>query len=240
MRPLGAQVDDDGRAPHDMNDEAVREGAEGPAGEMAVNHCEKIPLGTQGATEWEVVHLPSSLGDFQARAFRSPVTGSEHLVLSVGPLQERGGLLRVHSECLTGDVFQSLRCDCGPQLQGALDLLKDEGGIVIYMRGHEGRGIGLVEKLRAYALQEAGVDTIDANLRLGHAEDERDYADAIDILCLLGVKSVRLITNNPQKRDALVAGGVEVEALVPLRIAANPHNERYLETKRKRMGHSLE
>lgn len=208
---------------------------------MAVNHCEKIPLGTQGATEWEVVQLPSPLGEFEARAFRSPTTGSEHLVISVGPLQARGGLLRIHSECLTGDVFQSLRCDCGPQLHEALRLLSEEGGgVVIYMRGHEGRGIGLVEKLRAYALQEAGVDTIDANLKLGHAEDLRDYADAIDILCMLGITSVRLLTNNPQKRDALVNGGIEVEALVPIRIPANPHNERYLETKRKRMGHYLE
>lgn len=206
-----------------------------------VNHCEKIPLGAQGAQEWEVVQLPSPMGDFQARAFRSPSTGSEHLVLSIGPLQPRGGLLRLHSECLTGDVFQSLRCDCGPQLHAALDLIsKEEGGVIIYMRGHEGRGIGLVEKLRAYALQEAGVDTIDANLQLGHAEDARDYADAIDILCMLGISSVRLITNNPQKVDALVKGGIEVEALVPIRIAANPHNERYLETKRKRMGHYLE
>ncbi|UXH78305.1 GTP cyclohydrolase II [Roseateles amylovorans] len=207
---------------------------------MAVNHCEKIPLATQGATEWEVVQLPSPLGDFEARAFRSPTTGSEHLVLSVGPIRPRGGLLRIHSECLTGDVFKSLRCDCGPQLEEALKLLSADGGVVIYMRGHEGRGIGLVEKLRAYALQEAGVDTIDANLQLGHAEDARDYADAIDILCLLGIQSVRLITNNPQKRDALVSHGIEVEALVPVRIAANPHNERYLETKRKRMGHYLE
>ncbi len=207
---------------------------------MAANHCEKIPLATQGATEWEVVQLPSPLGDFEARAFRSPTSGSEHLVLSVGPIQPRGGLLRIHSECLTGDVFKSLRCDCGPQLEEALKLLSADGGVVIYMRGHEGRGIGLVEKLRAYALQEAGVDTIDANLQLGHAEDARDYADAIDILCLLGIQSVRLITNNPQKRDALVSRGIEVEALVPVRIAANPHNERYLETKRKRMGHYLE
>ncbi|WP_420714816.1 GTP cyclohydrolase II [Roseateles sp. SL47] len=187
------------------------------------------------------MQLPSPMGDFQARAFRSPTTGSEHLVLSAGPLKARGGLLRLHSECLTGDVFQSLRCDCGPQLHAALELIsKEEGGVVIYMRGHEGRGIGLVEKLRAYALQEAGVDTIDANLQLGHAEDARDYADAIDILCMLGISSVRLITNNPQKVDALVKGGIEVEALVPIRIAPNPHNERYLETKRKRMGHYLE
>lgn len=208
---------------------------------MAANHCEKIPLGTRGATDWEVVQMPSALGDFQARAFRSPHTGSEHLVLTAGPLKTRGVLLRVHSECLTGDVFRSLRCDCGPQLEEALQLISgEEGGIVIYMRGHEGRGIGLVEKLRAYALQEAGVDTIDANLQLGHAEDARDYADAIDILCLLGVQSVRLITNNPQKRDALVQGGIEVESLVPLRIEANPHNARYLETKRKRMNHYLE
>jgi 3,4-dihydroxy 2-butanone 4-phosphate synthase/GTP cyclohydrolase II len=149
-------------------------------------------------------------------------------------------LVRVHSECLTGDVFGSLRCDCGPQLDAALGMVAAEGrGIVLYVRGHEGRGIGLLHKLQAYQLQDDGHDTVDANLALGLVADGRDYGTGAQILCDLGVKSMRLLTNNPDKRVGLEGYGLEVVDRIPLPITPNPENVRYLRTKRDRMGHDL-
>jgi 3,4-dihydroxy 2-butanone 4-phosphate synthase/GTP cyclohydrolase II len=149
-------------------------------------------------------------------------------------------LVRVHSECLTGDVFASLRCDCGPQLDAALAAVAAEGrGVVLYMRGHEGRGIGLLHKLQAYQLQEAGADTVDANLALGLPADARDYGIGAQILVDLGVRSMRLLTNNPDKRAGLEGYGLTVVGRVPLPVRMSPHNLRYLRTKRDRMGHDL-
>ncbi len=147
--------------------------------------------------------------------------------------------MRLHSECLTGDVLGSLKCDCGPQLDAAIDAMADAGwGILLYLR-QEGRGIGLVNKLRAYALQDQGFDTVDANLRLGFVDDERDFAVAAAMLKLLGQGEVRLLTNNPRKVAGLEAAGISVIEQVPLRIASNPHNAAYLETKKSRSGHRL-
>jgi 3,4-dihydroxy 2-butanone 4-phosphate synthase/GTP cyclohydrolase II len=150
-------------------------------------------------------------------------------------------LVRVHSECLTGDVLGSLRCDCGPQLDAALAAVAAEGrGVVLYVRGHEGRGIGLMHKLQAYQLQDAGADTVDANLALGMPADARDYGTGAQILVDLGVRSMRLLTNNPAKRAGLEGYGLTITGRVPLPIRPNPENLRYLRTKRDRMGHDLD
>jgi 3,4-dihydroxy 2-butanone 4-phosphate synthase/GTP cyclohydrolase II len=150
-------------------------------------------------------------------------------------------LVRVHSECLTGDVLGSLRCDCGPQLDAALAAVAAEGrGVVLYVRGHEGRGIGLMHKLQAYQLQDAGADTVDANLALGMPADARDYGTGAQILADLGVRSMRLLTNNPAKRAGLEGYGLAIIGRVPLPIRPNPENLRYLRTKRDRMGHDLD
>ncbi|MDO0928664.1 bifunctional 3,4-dihydroxy-2-butanone-4-phosphate synthase/GTP cyclohydrolase II [Streptomyces sp. TG1A-8] len=185
--------------------------------------------------------LPTRHGTFRAYGYRSTADGVEHVALVHGDLG--GGedvLVRVHSECLTGDVFASLRCDCGPQLDTALQRIRDEGrGVVVYLRGHEGRGIGLLSKLRAYALQEQGHDTLDANLELGLPADARDYGAGALILADLGVRSVRLMTNNPDKTGALLRHGLEVTGREPMPVQAGEHNLRYLRTKRDRMGHDL-
>ena len=182
--------------------------------------------------------VPTRWGDFTCHAYRRP-DGIEHLALVLGGLDD-DPLVRVHSECLTGDVFASARCDCGAQRDLALELIAAEGrGALVYLRGQEGRGIGLGEKIRAYALQELGYDTVDANLELGHPVDSRDYSDAADILCHLGVRSVRLLTNNPEKTAALSASAIAVAARVPLEIAPNARNAFYLDTKRERLGHGL-
>jgi len=150
-------------------------------------------------------------------------------------------LVRVHSECLTGDVFGSLRCDCGPQLDAAMRRVADEGlGVVVYLRGHEGRGIGLANKLRAYVLQEQGHDTVDANLELGQHIDSREYGVGAQILVDLGITTMRLLTNNPAKRGGLAGYGLEIVERVPLETTPNPENINYLRTKRERMGHLLE
>ena len=179
--------------------------------------------------------------DSEVVAFRPAEGGPEHLAIVVGPaLQTRPVLVRLHSACLTGDVLGSLKCDCGPQLHAALAAIAAEpaGGILLYMQ-KEGRGIGLINKLRAYALQDQGFDTVDANLRLGFESDERDFAVAAVILRLLGVDAVRLLTNNPDKVAALTDAGIEVVARVPHAMAPNPHNAAYLDTKRDRSGHYL-
>jgi len=193
--------------------------------------------------------LPTRHGDFTAYGYRSTIDGSEHLALVYGDLHSAaatGGadgeavLTRVHSECLTGDVFGSQRCDCGPQLDEALAQVVAAGrGVVVYLRGHEGRGIGLVAKLQAYALQDAGRDTVDANLDLGLPADARHYGAATQVLRDLGVTRVRLLTNNPEKSASLEDFGIHVDAQVPLTPSPNKHNLAYLRTKRDRMGHSL-
>ncbi len=184
--------------------------------------------------------LPTEFGEFTALGFRDTIDGSEHIALIFGDPGTEDVLTRIHSECLTGDVFGSRRCDCGPQLELSMTKVTAAGaGIVIYLRGHEGRGIGLLHKLQAYALQDTGRDTVDANLDLGFGNDERDYAAGAQILRDLGVTSVRLLTNNPDKTSALEAYGVKVAERLPLIIAPTEDSLRYLQTKAERMGHDL-
>ncbi|MGE3624451.1 MAG: GTP cyclohydrolase II [Bdellovibrionales bacterium] len=180
--------------------------------------------------------LPTRFGDFRLQAFADG-RGVEHLALIAG-MPSDGCLVRLHSECATGDALGSLRCDCRDQLELSLRIISEAGeGIFIYVRGHEGRGIGLVNKIKAYALQDAGQDTVDANVSLGFAPDERDYEAALAILRSYGVKRVRMLTNNRNKLEALEKGGFEIIETVPLWAAVNPHNETYIDTKKKRMGH---
>jgi GTP cyclohydrolase II len=175
--------------------------------------------------------------DTQIVAFRASDDGQEHVALVIGAFAGQPPLVRLHSECLTGDVFGSLKCDCGPQLKEALRIIGAAcGGILLYLR-QEGRGIGLANKLRAYALQDRGLDTVDANQRLGFADDERDYAHAAAMLRALGIDRVRLLTNNPAKLAGLEAAGIAVVERVPHQMPANPHNADYLATKRKKSGH---
>jgi GTP cyclohydrolase II len=177
--------------------------------------------------------LPSS----QMVAFRDPASGEEHVALLIGAFGGKPPLIRLHSECLTGDVFGSLKCDCGPQLKEALKILGNEGGgVLLYLR-QEGRGIGLANKLRAYALQDRGLDTVDANRRLGFADDERNYGMAAAMLRALGIDKVRVLTNNPNKIAGLEHEGVEVVGRVAHHMPTNPHNADYLATKRKKSGH---
>ncbi|HWG99728.1 MAG TPA: GTP cyclohydrolase II, partial [Pilimelia sp.] len=186
--------------------------------------------------------IPTRHGVFRAVGYRGVVDGSEHVALVSGDLGDgRDVLVRVHSECLTGDAFGSLRCDCGPQLDAALSRVAAEGrGVVLYMRGHEGRGIGLLDKLQAYHLQDLGRDTVDANLELGLPADARDYGTGAQILYDLGVRTMRLLTNNPAKRAALDGYGLQVVGREGVPVRPHPENVRYLRTKRDRMGHLLE
>ena len=185
--------------------------------------------------------LPTEFGVFRAVGFRSRLDGVEHIALVHGDIGDgEGVLVRVHSECLTGDVFGSRRCDCGPQLQAALRrVAAEDRGVVLYMRGHEGRGIGLLHKLRAYALQDGGDDTVDANLNLGLPADARDYGTGAQILADLGVRSMHLLTNNPAKRAGLEGYGLSIIDRVPIEVVPNVDNLGYLQTKRDRMGHDL-
>jgi 3,4-dihydroxy 2-butanone 4-phosphate synthase/GTP cyclohydrolase II len=184
--------------------------------------------------------LPTEFGEFAAHGYRDRIEGSEHIALVHGDPGTEDVLVRIHSECLTGDVFGSRRCDCGPQLELSMTEITAAGaGIVVYLRGHEGRGIGLLHKLQAYGLQDAGSDTVDANIQLGFGEDERDYAAGAQILRDLGVTSARLLTNNPDKTTALEAYGVKVSERLPLVIAPTEDSLRYLQTKAERMGHDL-
>ncbi|MBF6048818.1 bifunctional 3,4-dihydroxy-2-butanone-4-phosphate synthase/GTP cyclohydrolase II [Streptomyces sp. NRRL B-1677] len=193
-----------------------------------------------GVRREAVTRLPTAFGDFRAHGYRSAADGVEHIALVAGDLGNgEDVLVRVHSECLTGDVFGSLRCDCGPQLQASMERIAAEGGVVLYLRGHEGRGIGLLPKLRAYELQEDGRDTLDANLELGLPADGRDYAAGAEILADLGIRSLRLMTNNPDKSAALARHGLTVTGREPVPVQAGEHNLRYLRTKRDRMGHDL-
>jgi 3,4-dihydroxy 2-butanone 4-phosphate synthase/GTP cyclohydrolase II len=186
--------------------------------------------------------IPTPHGEFTCFAFESLLDGVEHLAFVKGTIPgSRDVLVRVHSECLTGDVFGSLRCDCGPQLNDAMRLIDEEGtGVVVYLRGHEGRGIGIGHKLRAYALQEQGADTVDANTALGLPVDSREYGIGAQILSDLGVTTMRLLTNNPAKYGGLEGFGLDIVGRVPLPSRVNPENARYLTTKRDRMGHLID
>ncbi len=185
--------------------------------------------------------LPTEFGEFIAHGYRSETDGTEHIALVKGDIGDGSDVLvRVHSECLTGDVFGSYRCDCGPQLHAALRRVAEEGrGVVLYMRGHEGRGIGLLAKLQAYALQDNGRDTVDANLELGLPADAREYGTGAQILADMGVRSMRLLTNNPAKRAGLEGYGLTISERVPLVVEPNDHNRKYLATKADRMGHKM-
>jgi len=187
------------------------------------------------------VPMPTEFGDFVAHAYVDTITGDEHVALVKGDPSATGEpvLVRMHSKCLTGDTFGSLRCDCGQQLHWAMARIEEAGiGVVVYLH-QEGRGIGLHNKLRAYKLQDEGADTVDANLRLGFPEDRRDYGIGAQILVDLGVRKMKIMTNNPKKLIALKGFGLELVDQIPIPVRANPHNLRYLETKRDRMGHSL-
>jgi GTP cyclohydrolase II len=180
--------------------------------------------------------LPTRFGNFRLSVFADD-KGTEHLTLAAGTPAD-GCLVRIHSECATGDIMGSLRCDCRDQLELSLQMIDEAGqGLLIYIRDHEGRGIGLANKIKAYALQDQGMDTVDANIHLGFAADERTYDVAICMLKYFGLKKIRLLTNNRQKIAALEAAGVTVTDQIPLWAATNPHNEKYLATKRDRMGH---
>jgi 3,4-dihydroxy 2-butanone 4-phosphate synthase/GTP cyclohydrolase II len=188
----------------------------------------------------EVVKLPTDFGDFDLHLYRSKIDGQHHLALVRGDISgKKDVLVRVHSECLTGDVFGSRRCDCGPQLHQAMRQVADAGrGVILYMR-QEGRGIGLAPKIQAYKLQEQGLDTVEANLKLGYGMDLREYGLGAQILVDLGLKTIRLLTNNPKKVVGLKGYGLKITEQVPIRVKSNPHNERYLKTKREKLGHLL-
>jgi 3,4-dihydroxy 2-butanone 4-phosphate synthase/GTP cyclohydrolase II len=186
--------------------------------------------------------IPTEWGDFTCYVYESVLDGEQHVAMVKGAVQgEDDVLVRVHSECLTGDVFGSLRCDCGIQLDQAMKTIADEGlGVMVYLRGHEGRGIGIGHKIRAYSLQDQGRDTVDANLELGLPVDSREYGIGAQILVDLGITTMRLLTNNPAKYGGIEGFGLEVTGRVPVETVPNPENLEYLRTKRERMGHLLE
>jgi 3,4-dihydroxy 2-butanone 4-phosphate synthase / GTP cyclohydrolase II len=189
----------------------------------------------------QVIQFPTAFGEFDLHMYRSLVDGTHHLALVKGQISKaKTTLVRVHSECLTGDVFGSMRCDCGNQLHSALAQIAAAGsGVLLYMRQHEGRGIGLPAKIHAYKLQEQGLDTVEANEKLGFPAELRDYGIGAQILVDLGVRKMRFLTNNPKKVVGLEAFGLKIVEVVPIKAPANPHNARYLETKRVKMGHML-
>lgn len=188
----------------------------------------------------EVIHMPTDYGDFQLHLYRSSLDGQHHLALVKGDVDGKENVLvRVHSECLTGDVFGSRRCDCGPQLQQAMRQVSEAGaGVILYMR-QEGRGIGLPAKIQAYKLQEQGLDTVQANLKLGFPMDLREYGLGAQILCDLGLHKIRLLTNNPKKIVGLEGYGLEITEQVPIRVKPNKHNKKYLQTKKSKLGHLI-
>jgi 3,4-dihydroxy 2-butanone 4-phosphate synthase/GTP cyclohydrolase II len=188
----------------------------------------------------ETVNMPTDYGDFTLHLYRSKIDGQHHVALVRGEVAGyKNVLVRVHSECLTVDVFGSRRCDCGPQLHQAMRQVAEAGrGVIVYMR-QEGRGIGLPAKIKAYKLQEQGYDTVEANQQLGYGMDLREYGLGAQILCDLGLKTIRLLTNNPKKVVGLEGYGLKITEQVPIRVKPNPHNERYLKTKREKLGHLL-
>ncbi|KNH21140.1 GTP cyclohydrolase [Arthrobacter sp. ZBG10] len=188
-----------------------------------------------------IVQLPTAYGDFVAQAWTDLVTGVEHLAVSspTPPSDGKAPLVRLHSECLTGDVFGSYRCDCGEQLAYALEMIHEQGGTLLYLRGQEGRGIGLANKIKAYALQEAGFDTVEANEQLGLPVDARSYNAAAQVLAEMGLHEVRLLSNNPDKQHRLAHAGVNVVEMVPTEVPSREQNIRYLRTKKDRMEHRL-
>jgi 3,4-dihydroxy 2-butanone 4-phosphate synthase/GTP cyclohydrolase II len=189
----------------------------------------------------EEVDMPTDYGNFRLHLYRSVLDGTHHIALVKGQIQpDSPTLVRVHSECLTGDIFASRRCDCGSQLHAAMERVEKEGsGVIIYMRGHEGRGIGLHGKIKAYKLQEEGLDTVEANLKLGFPMDLRDYGIGAQIISDLGVRKIRLMTNNPRKVVGLEGHHLEIIEQVPIKQEPNEHNARYLETKKTKLGHKL-
>lgn len=192
---------------------------------------------TPSSPELHWARLPLSQGEWSIATYTGR-TGVDHAILSFGELNSNSPtLVRIHSECVTGDIFGSLRCDCGDQLDAAIEAITKNGsGLIIYLRDHEGRGIGLAEKIRAYELQDQGLDTVDANLKLGHDVDERDFADAADIINVLGIRSLTLLTNNPEKAETLTRAGIAT-TIQAIKVPLNPHNENYVKTKKARLGH---
>ncbi|MFI5717847.1 GTP cyclohydrolase II [Nocardia sp. NPDC051750] len=184
--------------------------------------------------------LPTPAGELRAIGYRDTETGAEHIALLAGEVHRSAPLVRVHSECLTGEAFHSRRCDCGPQLDTALERIRRDGGVVVYLRGHEGRGIGLLKKLAAYRLQDSGLDTVEANIELDEPIDGREYGAAAAILRDLGIDRARLLTNNPDKVRGLHAAGIDIAERIPLVAGAVAANVRYLDAKRRRMGHLLD
>ena len=198
-------------------------------------HREKL------VTKEQEVSLPTQFGDFTLHLYRSLPDGEHHLALTYGDVRGKNNVLvRMHSECLTGDIFHSQRCDCGAQLEQAMKMVAHEkSGAIVYLRGHEGRGIGLADKIHAYRLQEKGLDTVEANEKLGFKADLRDYGVGAQILADLGLHTIRILTNNPKKVISLDGFGLKIVKQVPIRIAPTPHNRKYLETKKTKMGHKL-
>ncbi len=208
---------------------------------ISIEQLVEYRLKSESLIQMEVeIKLPTEQGDFKMRAYTNTNTGQEHLAIYKGEwTEDEAVLVRVHSSCMTGDIFGSCRCDCGPQLKKAMEMIEKEGkGVIVYMN-QEGRGIGLMNKLKAYKLQEEGYDTLEANIKLGFKGDQRDYGIGAQIIRELGITKMKLMTNNPTKRTGLTGYGIEVVENVPLEIESNIHNELYLKTKRDKMGHSL-
>jgi 3,4-dihydroxy 2-butanone 4-phosphate synthase/GTP cyclohydrolase II len=201
--------------------------------------ADRATVGSTVSREAEA-NLPTEFGLFKIVGFRSTTSDEEFVALVKGEIEpETPTLVRIHSQCLTGDVFHSLKCDCGPQLERAMELVQTEGSGVIVYQQQEGRGIGLINKIRAYSLQDQGADTIEANVQLGFAIDARDYTQCAEILKLLGLRRVRLMSNNPDKLRALQKAGLEVVERVPLEVKPHKNAEKYLMTKKEKMGHLL-
>src|ERR1017187_9113454 len=255
-RPRGKAHGDGGRgrALHDRRGGACRQDPHERAGfaifprvcGLALISIEQL-IGYRRRTERQLSRqaqttIPNAYGQWHAFGYRHEVDGTEYVALVLGDVTDGADVLtRLHSECLTGDVFGSLRCDCGAQLEAAMAAISAEGrGVVLYLRGHEGRGVGLLSKLQAYQLQDAGADTVDANTELGLPVDAREYSAGAQMLADLGVRSVRLLTNNPAKVSGLTDGGVDITARVPLPAAVTQYNLRYLVTKRDKLGHQIQ